>query len=268
MTTRQPAIYIPHGGGPWPFMDDPNGVWDSLADHLRSLPDILPRSPSAVLVVTAHWEAPVFTIASGLRPELIYDYSGFPPHTYRVTYPAPGAPEIARRAADLAIDARIATDLDPVHGWDHGVFVPLAVSWPDADVPVVAVSLRTGLDPLEHIAFGAAIEPLRDENVAIIGSGLSIHDLRFRISSGQAAEFDHWLEESMAHDPPDRARRLADWAAAPGGRAAHPREEHLLPLMVVAGAGGRDSVERTYRDEMLGLPVAGYTFGDSRPGRA
>ncbi|NNE74808.1 MAG: dioxygenase [Acidimicrobiales bacterium] len=260
-TQRQPAIYLPHGGGPWPFMHDPNGQYDGLARYLRDVPGSLPQTPSAVLVITAHWEAPTFTVGSGAQPELIYDYGGFPPHTYQLTYPAAGAPAIAARVAELATQAGIDVVLDPDYGWDHGVFVPIAVSWPDADVPVVAVSLKQGLDPAEHIAFGAAIEPLRDENVVIIGSGLSIHDLSFRITAAQATDFDQWLQETMHTPSAGRAARLAGWADAPSGRTAHPREEHLLPLMVVVGAGGSDPVERTYDDLLFGLDTAAYTFG-------
>jgi aromatic ring-opening dioxygenase catalytic subunit (LigB family) len=259
-TKRQPAIYIPHGGGPWPFIDDPSGRHDALARYLRDLPGSLPQKPSAILVITAHWEARQFTIASGPQPQLIYDYGGFPPHTYQLKYPAPGAPDVALSAAELVAAAGIDVALDPEYGWDHGVFVPIAVSWPDADVPVVAVSLKQGLDPAEHIAFGAAIESLRDQNVVIIGSGLSIHDLSFRITAAQATQFDQWLYNAMTQPAAVRAERLRRWAVAPSGRIAHPREEHLLPLMVIAGAGGADPVERTYSDTLFGLDTAGYTF--------
>ncbi|MGF1595351.1 MAG: DODA-type extradiol aromatic ring-opening family dioxygenase [Acidimicrobiales bacterium] len=199
-------------------------------------------------------------MASGERPGLIFDYGGFPPHTYRLTYPAPGSPAVARRVAELGASAGIEVALDAGYGWDHGVFVPVAVSWPEADVPIVAVSLRTGLDPTEHVAFGRALAPLRDENVMILGSGLSVHDLSFRVSASEATAFDRWLEKALALDPADRPAALARWSEAPGGRACHPREEHLLPLMVVVGAGGEAEAVRTYRDTMLGWPVAAYAF--------
>lgn len=259
---RQPAIYIPHGGGPWPFIEDPRGHWKSLANYLRQIPQTLPQAPSAVVIVTAHWEAPEFSVASGPEPQLIYDYGGFPAHTYELTYPAPGAPDIAAQIAELANGADIRADLDPSYGWDHGVFVPLAVSWPEADVPVVAVSLKQGLDPAEHLAFGAALTSLRGDNIVIIGSGLSTHDLSFRITPAQATEFDEWLEKTMQSPIDERADRLTQWADAPSARIAHPREEHLLPLMVVTGAGGADPVERTYNEPMMGLPAAAYTFGN------
>lgn len=257
----QPAVFVSHGGGPWPFMDDPSGMWDGLTADLRSLPDMLPRPPDAIVVVTAHWEAPVFTVAAGARPELIYDYGGFPAHTYEVRYPAPGAPAVAARIAELAREAGIDVALDAEHGWDHGVFVPLSVGWPDADVPLVAVSLRNGLDPEAHLRFGEAIGVIREENVLILGSGMSTHDLSFRVDQATAAEFDDWLASTMDLPAGPRAERLLDWADAPGARSSHPREEHLLPLMVVAGAGGDHPAVRRYHDEVFGLPAAGFTIG-------
>jgi len=241
-------------------MADPDGAWLSLTEHLRRLPDAMPRPPTAIVVVTAHWEAPEFTVASGSSPDLIFDYYGFPPHTYDLEYPAPGSPEIASKVADLATAAGFPTVTDPKHGWDHGVFVPVAVSWPNADVPIVAVSLRAGLDPTEHIGFGRALAPLRDENVAIIGSGLSIHDLSFRITPDEASQFDRWLEDVMGRHRAERDAALSRWADAPRAREAHPREEHLLPLMVVAGAGNDGPAERIYDDTMFGLPAATYLF--------
>jgi len=167
--------------------------------------------------------------------------------------------------AELAAAADIPFVLYDRHGWDHGVFVPVAVSWPEADMPLVAVSLRQGLDPAHHIAFGEAMAPLRDENVAIIGSGLSIHDLSFRVTPEEATAFDQWLEQTMSSPRDQRAERLARWSEAPGGRASHPREEHLLPLMVITGAGADDPVERSYTDDTFGLPVAAFAFSPRTP---
>jgi aromatic ring-opening dioxygenase catalytic subunit (LigB family) len=242
-------------------MDDPGGQWRGLQEHLVGLPETLPEDPAAVVVVTAHWESPQFTVASGESPGLIYDYGGFPPHTYELRYPAPGSPAVAERIAELATQAGIPVGLDPARGWDHGVFVPVAVSWPGADMPIVSVSIRKGLDPAEHIRFGEALAPIRDEGVLVVGSGLSVHDLSFRLAADHAKAFDDWLEQAMALPPTERADALTHWDAAPHARAAHPSEDHLLPLMVVAGAGGSDEVARNYRDQMFGLPVAGYRFG-------
>src|SRR5690606_7268044 len=174
---RQPSLYIPHGGGPCFFMDWPEpNPWAELEAFLRGLPATLPAKPRAILLVTAHWLAPQFRTASGLRPGLIYDYTGFPPHTYQLRYDAPGAPDVAMRAADLIAGAGIPAAADGAHGWDHGVFIPLKVIFPDADIPVAAVSLRQDMDPAAHVAAGRALEPLRDDNVLIVGSGMSYHN--------------------------------------------------------------------------------------------
>ena len=235
-----------------------------MLEWLKALPTSLPRQPEAIVVVTAHWEAARFTVASGPRPGLIYDYGGFPPETYRITYPAPGHPGVAQRVAELAVAAGFPVELDPAYGWDHGVFVPIAVSWPEADVPVVAVSLRAGLDPDEHLGFGAALAPLRHENVVIIGSGSSTHDLRMRVTRPQSEAFDQWLFDTMSAEPAARVAALAHWAQAPGGQACHPREEHLLPLMVVTGAGGADQATRSFHGEVFGHPMACYSIGRGR----
>jgi aromatic ring-opening dioxygenase catalytic subunit (LigB family) len=193
---------------------------------------------------------------------MIYDYGGFPEHTYSVTYPAPGDADLARRVIDLASGAGIDTAGDDTRGFDHGVFVPLFVAFPQADIPVVAVSLRAGLDPAEHLAFGRALAPLRGDDVLIIGSGLSPHDLRFRVTPEETESFHTWLDETLALGVADRDARLAAWQSAPAARACHPREEHLLPLMVAAGAGDGDTVRRICDVDMFGLPATGYRFGD------
>lgn len=242
-------------------MPDHGDQYRALREALQSLATTLPRTPRALVVVSAHWEEPEFSVSSAARPSMIYDYGGFPPETYEISYPAPGDAELARRIVELGASNGIAVSADAERGFDHGVFVPLAVSFPDADIPVVSVSLRQGLDPAEHLAFGAALEPLRDDNVAIIGSGLSTHDLRFAVTASQAEDFHEWLNDTMALDVHARADALLGWSAAPGGRACHPREEHLLPLMVAAGAGGDDPVRPFAAVELFGLPATGFVFG-------
>ncbi len=259
-STPQPALYLPHGGGPWPWMDDPEGRWTGLRDGLATLPDDLPRTPRALVVITAHWEEPRFTVSTAAHPGMIYDYGGFPPETYSITYPAPGEPDVARSIVALAADRGIVVDADDGRGFDHGVFVPLTVAFPEATIPVVSVSLRVGLDPLVHVDFGRAIASLRHENVLIIGSGLSTHDLSFRVRRAEAEAFHSWLDVTMDLIGPDRDARLATWSTAPGGRACHPRPEHLLPLMVAAGAGGDDPAHRVCAVDLFGLPATGYAF--------
>ena len=264
--TRMPSVYIPHGGGPAFFMTGPMAdTFVTMREFLAGLDSLLPATPSALLVVTAHWEEPVTTITAGDSPPLIFDYYGFPDETYALTYPAPASPGLARRAADLLEGAGIAQRLDEHHGWDHGVFIPLMVMYPDADIPVVAVSLRSDLDAAAQVAVGRALAPLRDDGVLIVGSGMSFHNLRrFMADSADgiadSIEFDRWLTESLGRPADDRARALSAWAGAPGARSSHPREEHLLPLMVASGAGGDAPARKVYADTVGGHPVSGWLF--------
>jgi len=264
--TRMPTVYIPHGGGPWPFVDLPmfdRREVESLAKYLRSLSASLPQKPKAILVVSAHWEAKVPTVMTAAQPPILYDYYGFPPASYQITWPAPGSPALAARVQKLLGAAGIATASDAERGFDHGTFIPLKLSYPDADIPTIQLSLKAGLDPAEHLAIGHALSPLRDEGVLIVGSGMSYHNMRGFGGRGRAdAEaFDAWLESAIAATPRDRARHLEGWAHAPSAREAHPREEHLLPLMVVAGAAGADLGRNVFRDLFAGTRVSAVQFG-------
>jgi aromatic ring-opening dioxygenase catalytic subunit (LigB family) len=178
LVRRQPSIFIPHGGGPCFFMPDPRGTWTKMADYLRGLAQSLPEKPSAILVVSGHWEERAFAFTGAERPGLIYDYYGFPPETYRLEWPAPGAPWLAERGAALLREAGLPSAIDPQRGFDHGVFVPLKVAFPDAEVPTVQMSLHASLDPALHVAAGKALAPLRDDGVLVLGSGMSFHNLR------------------------------------------------------------------------------------------
>jgi len=267
---RQPSIFIPHGGGPCFFMeppaDDP-GLWLALEAYLRALPSSLPRRPDALLVISAHWEMPNPTVLASAHPDLLFDYYGFPAHTYELTYRAPGAPQLATRVRELLRAAGIATDEELARGYDHGVFVPLKLSFPDADIPILQLSLQAGLEPARHLAIGKALEPLRDANVVVIGSGLSFHNLSaLRAPSvavaGPSAEFDRWLTDAAcAPSATLRTARLGRWAEAPYARLCHPREEHLLPLMVAAGAAGDDLGRQTFRGTIRGKAISAYHFG-------
>lgn len=256
-----PAVYLPHGGGPAFFMTGPMAdMFRPMGEFLASVHRLLPARPSAILVVTAHWEADVPTLTGAERPALIYDYYGFPKETYAIAYPAPGSPELAQQAAGLLRRAGIDAAVDPAYGWDHGVFIPLKVMAPDADIPVVAMSLQAGLDPDRHAAIGAALRPLRDGGVLIVGSGMSYHNLRQMGNGAAAAEFDRWLDGALDGDAAQRRARLAHWSTAPSGRVSHPREEHLLPLMVASGAGG-DAPGRKIWSGMVGpTAVAAWAF--------
>jgi len=263
-----PTLFIPHGGGPCFFMDPaggpPDPMWRPMQAYLAGLIDSLPERPKAILLVSGHWEERDVTVHVGDGQPLLYDYYGFPEHTYRLRWDAPGAPDIARRAAGLMRDAGFAVAEESQRGWDHGVFVPMKVAVPGADIPLVQMSLRKDLDPAAHIAIGRALAPLRDEGVLIVGSGMSFHNLRARGPqvTPVADEWDAALIDAVTDpDPVARAERVAHWEQLPHARFAHPEAEHLLPLMVALGAGGDDAAMCDYRDHVIGWAVSGYRFG-------
>ena len=261
-----PTYFLSHGGGPWPWMKTEfGGKYDALDASLRDIPRQIGGKPAAVLVVTAHWEEGSFQLSSGAQPGMIYDYGGFPPHTYEIRYGAPGSPALAARAQALLAGAGIASDLDGERGFDHGTFSALYPVFPEADVPIVQLSLQRGLDPLAHLEAGRALRPLRDEGVLIVGSGLSYHNLRAFNGAGAAAshQFDDWLRQTMALPPKARAIALMNWEQAPAARAAHPREEHLLPLMVALGAAEEDPASVVYHEDAFfgALAVSSFRFG-------
>jgi aromatic ring-opening dioxygenase catalytic subunit (LigB family) len=265
---RQPAIYIPHGGGPCFFMDPPAedpSRWVAMEAYLRGVPARLPQRPDFLLVISAHWEMPRPTLLASAKPGLLFDYYNFPPHTYRLTYPAPGAPELGVRVRSLLGAADIDSGEDHERGYDHGIFVPLKVMFPDADIPILQLSMQAGLDPVRHLEIGRALSPLRAENVLIVGSGLSFHNLRSLGDPGAAGPsevFDEWLTQVLCRGAiTDRERQLARWDQAPGARICHPREEHLLPLMVAAGAGAGDAGQHTFSGKIWGKSVSAYHFG-------
>lgn len=263
---RMPVVFMPHGGGPWPFVElgFPKAEMDELAGYLRSVRGLPKTPPKALLVVSAHWEEPVPTVMTAERPPMYYDYYGFPPESYQITWPAPGHPQLAARVQELLGTAGFKTATDAQRGFDHGTFVPLKLTYPEANVPAVQLSLKQGLDPEEHLAMGRALAPLRDEGVFIVGSGMTYHNMRgFRDprSVPVAEAFDAWLRETATLEAKERDQRLAQWSRAPAARMAHPREEHLLPLMVIAGAAGADRGKTAYNGSFMGLRLSAYHFG-------
>ncbi len=257
-----PTLFIPHGGGPCFFMDwDPPDTWTSMAEYLKGIAAILPQKPKAIVVVSAHWEEPEFTVTTHPQPQLIYDYFGFPDHAYQIKYPAPGAPALAEEVYDLLKKNGIAVRRDKERGFDHGVFIPFKLIFPEADIPIIQLSLKHGLDPEEHLAVGRALAPLRREGVLIVGSGMSYHNLKrfFRGNDPSSKEFDSWLAGAVAS--PERESHLIRWSEAPAAHEAHPREEHLLPLMVAAGAASGELGARTFHDSVNGIVISGYQFG-------
>ncbi|GAN61838.1 aromatic ring-opening dioxygenase catalytic subunit LigB [Acetobacter indonesiensis NRIC 0313] len=262
---QQPVLFLPHGGGPCFFMDWPD-TWDNMAAYLRSVSHTLPQKPDAILVVSGHWETDMPTVTSGSHPSLLYDYYGFPAHTYQLRYPAVGAPHIATKVTQLLQQAGIPAKEDAQRGFDHGVFIPLMLAFENADIPVVELSLQQDLDPALHLRIGAALASLREQNILIIGTGMTYHNLRHFMtadprSDAASRQFDAWLANAISLPAPQRNDALTHWQDAPAARICHPREEHLLPLMVVAGAAGTDTGVRTYTDTVMGKALSAFSFG-------
>jgi len=239
-----------------------------MVEFLRSTESSIGR-PSAILVVSAHWECPQPTITSGPSPGLIYDYGGFPEEAYRLEYPAPGAPELAGKIAELLTDAAFEPQLDPNRGFDHGVFIPLKLMYPDATIPVIQLSMLSSLDPAAHIAIGAALGSLAYDDVLVLGSGFTFHNMNAfgltdRGTGGDPENeaFEDWLADTCTNadiSEAERTQRLIDWADAPGARWCHPREEHLLPVHVCYGAG-RGPGRRVFDDLVLNKRASGYAW--------
>lgn len=265
-----PTYFISHGGGPWTHMKEQVGnAYDALEASLEDIPRQLGGiKPKAVLVISGHWEERDFTVMSGAQPPMIYDYHGFPAHTYEIRYSAPGSPGIAARVRELLEAAGLPARVDAARGYDHGTFVPLYAVYPQADVPVLQLSIQRGYDPAAHLAAGRALAPLRSEGVLIIGSGLSYHNLRHMGPAAHDASkaFDDWLQQTLIEsDPQARSARLLVWDRAPAARMAHPQEDHLIPLMVAVGAAESERAQRTYHEEAFfgGVVVSSFRFGST-----
>jgi aromatic ring-opening dioxygenase catalytic subunit (LigB family) len=262
-----PVAFVPHGGGPWPFVEmglPPDEV-AQLKQYLQSV-RLLPKTdPRALLVVSAHWEEAVPTLMTASHPPMLYDYYGFPPESYQLTWPAHGDPALAGVVASLLEQAGFGTAEDAARGFDHGAFVPLKVTYPEANIPAIQLSLIRGLNPAQHLAIGRALAPLRDQGIFIIGSGMTFHNLRAFGDPRAAAysdAFDEWLREVMQRAPADRDRGLTEWTNAPAARIAHPREEHLMPLMVATGAAGDDPARLAFNGTFGGTRLSAYHFGE------
>ncbi len=263
---RMPVAFLPHGGGPWPFVDlgiNQNEV-ARLTAYLQSIAQLPRVQPRALLVISAHWEEADPTVMSAAHPPMLYDYYGFEKAAYDIRWPAPGSPDLAQHVQSLLLEAGFACGADAERGFDHGTFVPLKLTYPLADIPTVQLSLMAHLDPHKHIAMGRALAPLRDQGVFIVASGMSFHNMRGfdRVAGANASEtFGAWLDATMVLPPAARNVALAAWVQAPAARLAHPREEHLLPLMVAAGAAYEDAATVAHSQTMMGVKISGYHFG-------
>lgn len=264
---RLPTMFLCHGGGPWPWMDgDFRARYAGLEASLKMTLASLPQPPKAMLVISGHWEAPVFAVGSHPTPSMIYDYGGFPEFTYRVRYDSPGDPALAARVQQLLQAGGLDAVADPVRGYDHGVFTLTQVISPEAAIPVFPMSIRRDFDPKAHLAAGRLLAPLRDEGVLIIGSGMTYHDLRNLGPAARAPSeaFDAWLRGALVgREGDDRARALADWDQAPAARQAQPREDHLIPLMVAAGAGEDSPCRVAYHEAAFfgHVAISNFVFG-------
>jgi 4,5-DOPA dioxygenase extradiol len=264
-STRSPVLFIPHGGGPLPLLGNRHHA--ELIRFLGGITSTLGR-PAAIAIVSAHWESDSVTITSGATPSLIYDYFGFPAEAYHIRYPAPGARDLASRIGQLLKDSDIEARLDDQQGFDHGVYVPLKLMYPDAGIPCVQLSLVRGLDPESHIRIGEALSSLRRQNVLVIGSGFSFHNMRaFSFRGGSDfdpmnAAFEGWLMETCTRKDipePERRQSLIDWEDAPYARYCHPREEHLLPLHVCYGVAG-SAARRVFDGTVLGKQTSAFLW--------
>ncbi|CUH68207.1 LigB family dioxygenase [Thalassovita gelatinovora] len=263
--SRLPSYFISHGGGPWPWIPQMAAELEPLAASFRAMPDEIGQTPKAVLMISGHWEKDDFAVMHSARPPMVYDYHGFPPETYEIQYPSPGAPDLAEDVAQMIHAAGLPTRLDDEYGYDHGTFVPMAVMYPQADIPLFQVSMRHSYDPAEHFELGRALAPLRDRGVLIVGSGLSYHNLRLFGPAAKAPStaFDGWLSEALALPPADRTAALLDWEKAPEARTCHAREDHLVPLFVALGAAENDPASRVYHQTGIrgGVTASSFRFG-------
>ena len=265
MTTRLPTYFISHGGGPWPWIDSMAKELAPLGASLARMPDEIGTRPKAVLMISGHWEAEAYTVQTAPHPGMLYDYSNFPPETYEITYPAPGDPALADRVAALIEAAGLPTARDAGRGYDHGTFVPMALMYPEADMPLIQLSMRKHYDPAEHFRLGQALAPLRDEGILIVGSGLSYHNLRNFGPRAKAPSdaFDTWLTEVLTHSPDTRTAEVLDWESAPYARICHAEEDHLVPLFTALGAAETDPATRVYHqtDIFGGVTASSWKFG-------
>lgn len=259
-----PILFVAHGGGPLPLLNDPSHQQHRA--FLTTVAEQLPK-PTAILLITAHWESNEVALASNPAPGMLYDYSGFPAECYHYRYPAPGAPQLAVQVQQLLQNQAIPCRLDNERAYDHGTFVPLMLMYPEANVPVLQMSLLRNLDAASHLKIGEALSELRAQGVLIVGSGMSFHNLRALMSGDPktpslSTQFDQWLTDAVTAEPAQALPLLADWQQAPAALFAHPRAEHLLPLHVCAGAAaaaGRAG-ECNYQDWLFNGKISGYIW--------
>lgn len=288
--SKQPVVFISHGGGPWPYMPEVKKQYVKTTEWLTTYFQSLPKTPTAIICISAHWEENHFAVSAASDPEMIYDYGGFPEHTYQVQYPAKGHPVLAKQIFEQLNQASLPTRLDLNRGFDHGTFVPLSLMYPAANIPVVSLSIHSSYDVQLHWQLGQALQKFRSENILIVGSGLSYHNMRgFGTNAGLQAsvQFGNWLNEVVQDSNSNsdsnlksnkysninsdqaldvnslalnRKNKILNWEQAPSARAAHPYEDHLIPLISVIAAAGDDSGHVAYVDRVMNVDMASYYF--------
>ena len=267
MKKKGTVFFIPHGGGPLPILEDPGHA--KMIKFLKNIKSKI-NKPSSIIIISAHWEENEVKITSGEKPSLIYDYYGFPEESYKITYPAPGNSKLANKIKNLLMAKDINSKLNPERGFDHGVFIPLKIMYPDASITCVQISLLKNLDPKKHIEMGKALSSLMDENILILGSGMSFHNLNILLSGSESTdsdnaknkEFDDWLVNVCAGDKLkniEREKALIEWIKAPSARFCHPREEHLIPLHVCYGIKNKKA-DLVFNDNVIGKKVSAFLW--------
>ena len=267
MKKKGTVLFIPHGGGPLPILGD--SLHKEIIKFLKNIKFRI-NKPSSIIVISAHWEEDEVNITSGEKPSLIYDYYGFPEESYKITYPAPGNSKLANKIKKLLKAKDINSTLNPERGFDHGVFIPLKIMYPEASITCVQISLLKNLDPKKHIEMGKALSSLMDENILILGSGMSFHNLNILLSGSESTDsdnaknkkFDDWLVNVCAGDKlknVEREKALIEWIKAPSARFCHPREEHLIPLHVCYGIKNKKA-DLVFNDNVIGKKVSAFLW--------
>lgn len=259
------VLFISHGGGPLPLLGDKGHK--EMVDELQSISKQI-KKPDAILIISAHWEERVPTITASSQPSLIYDYFGFPKESYEIKYPCKGEPELAKKVFDVLDVQGLKPKLDVQRGLDHGVFVPMKIMYPQADIPCIQLSLCRSLDPELHQQIGRALQGLSYENLLVIGSGFSFHNLKAFFAEDIVEReqcnvaFEDWLVDVMINsdlDETERATQLNQWDKISGARYCHPREEHLLPLHVCYGLA-QSKAQQHYVVDILGVKSSMYLW--------
>lgn len=258
------VIYFSHGGGPLPVLHDP--THEKMVEFMKDLPSRIVK-PEAIIVFSAHWEERVVTIQSGSQPGMVYDYYGFPEEAYHVKYDCKGNTQLAAQVSELFEKEGIEHRLDDERPYDHGSYIPLKMMYPDGDIPVIQVSLNHNLDPLTHLKIGKALRPLMKENLLFIGSGFSFHNMRQFDFQGEDrpdplndAFQDRLIEICcQEEDEGKKWEYLTEWESIPGARYCHPREEHLLPLLVCAGISVKQG-KKIFDDYILGKRATAFLW--------